>query len=111
MKLILITLVGILGIGLLSGIYPGLEGGKNQAVGGYQRGGRLMSQNGLSIESKNLTKVYSRGNEEIHSVNEVSLRIAKGDFISIIGPSGSGKTTLINLLGCLDNPTSGELYS
>jgi ABC-type lipoprotein export system ATPase subunit len=68
-----------------------------------------MSPNGLSIESKNLTKVYSRGNEEIHSVQEVSLRIAKGDFISIIGPSGSGKTTLINLLGCLDNPTSGEL--
>jgi ABC-type lipoprotein export system ATPase subunit len=68
-----------------------------------------MNQNGLSIETKNLTKVYARGNEEIHSVNEVSLRIAKGDFISIIGPSGSGKTTLINLLGCLDNPTSGEL--
>jgi putative ABC transport system ATP-binding protein len=68
-----------------------------------------MNQNTLSIETKNLTKVYSRGNEEIVPVNEVSLRIAKGDFLSIIGPSGSGKTTLINLLGCLDNPTSGEL--
>ena len=63
-----------------------------------------MNENGLSIETKNLTKVYLRGNEEIHPVNEVFLRIAKGDFISIIGPSGSGKTTLINLLGCLDNP-------
>jgi ABC-type lipoprotein export system ATPase subunit len=43
-------------------------------------------------------------------VNGVSLRIQKGDFISIIGPSGSGKTTLVNLLGCLDNPTSGEIH-
>jgi putative ABC transport system ATP-binding protein len=68
-----------------------------------------MNPNGLSIETKNLTKVYTRGNEKITSVNEVSMQIAKGDFISIIGPSGSGKTTLVNLLGCLDNPTSGEL--
>lgn len=69
-----------------------------------------MNGHGLSLETKNLTKIYSRGTEEIISVNEVSLQIAKGDFLSIIGPSGSGKTTLINLLGCLDNPTSGELY-
>lgn len=69
-----------------------------------------MSRNGISIETQNLTKVYSRGNEEITSVNNISLRIDKGDFVSIIGPSGSGKTTLINLLGCLDNPTSGELF-
>jgi putative ABC transport system ATP-binding protein len=62
------------------------------------------------MEAINLTKVYLRGSEEISAVNNVSLRINKGDFISIIGPSGSGKTTLINLLGCLDNPTSGELF-
>ena len=68
-----------------------------------------MSENVISIEAKNLTKVYFRGSEEIPAVNDVSLRINKGDFISIIGPSGSGKTTLVNLLGCLDNPTSGEL--
>jgi len=68
-----------------------------------------MNQNTLSIETKNLTKIYSRGNEEVISVNAVSLQILKGDFISIIGPSGSGKTTLVNLLGCLDNPTSGEV--
>ncbi len=68
-----------------------------------------MKQNGLMIEAKDLTKVYTRGNEEITSVNNVSFRIDKGDFVSIIGPSGSGKTTLINLLGCLDNPTTGEL--
>jgi putative ABC transport system ATP-binding protein len=69
-----------------------------------------MSQNGFSIETINLIKIYSRGNEEITPVNEVSMQIAKGDFISIIGPSGSGKTTLVNLLGCLDNPTTGELF-
>jgi putative ABC transport system ATP-binding protein len=69
-----------------------------------------MSQNETSIETKNLTKIYHRGIEEITSVNNVSFSIDKGDFVSIIGPSGSGKTTLINLLGCLDNPTAGELY-
>ena len=63
-----------------------------------------------SIEAINLRKVYLRGSEKILAVNDVSLRINTGDFISIIGPSGSGKTTLINLLGCLDNPTSGELH-
>ncbi len=68
-----------------------------------------MSQNLISIEARNLSKVYRRGSEEIPAVNSVSLKIGKGDFISIIGPSGSGKTTLINLLGFLDNPTSGEL--
>jgi len=69
-----------------------------------------MSQNIIAIEAENLIKVYLRGSEKIPAVNDVSLRINKGDFISIIGPSGSGKTTLINLLGCLDNPTSGEIY-
>jgi len=68
-----------------------------------------MSRNGMAIEANDLMKVYSRGSERIPAVNGVSLQIQKGDFISIIGPSGSGKTTLINLLGCLDNPTSGEL--
>jgi putative ABC transport system ATP-binding protein len=69
-----------------------------------------MNQKIISIETKGLTKVYARGNEEVTSVNKVSLQINKGDFVSLIGPSGSGKTTLINLMGCLDNPTSGELY-
>jgi len=68
-----------------------------------------MKQNEISMEAINLTKVYHRGSEEIPAVHDVSLKISKGDFVSFIGPSGSGKTTLINLLGCLDNPTSGEL--
>jgi len=63
----------------------------------------------FSIEAENLRRVYHRGPEEIAAVDDVSLRVEKGSFISIIGPSGSGKTTLINVLGCLDNPTSGRL--
>jgi putative ABC transport system ATP-binding protein len=69
-----------------------------------------MKENGISIATTDLTKVYSRGNEKIISVDNVSFLVNKGDFVSIIGPSGSGKTTLINLLGCLDNPTVGEIY-
>ncbi len=68
-----------------------------------------MSPMGIAIEARNLSKAYSRGYEEVISVNNISFQIDKGDFVSIIGPSGSGKTTLINLLGCLDNPTSGKL--
>jgi putative ABC transport system ATP-binding protein len=69
-----------------------------------------MSQDAVLMEAINLTRVYSRGSEKIPALNDVSLQIKKADFVSIIGPSGSGKTTLVNLLGCLDNPTSGELY-
>jgi putative ABC transport system ATP-binding protein len=69
-----------------------------------------MSEAVVSIAATDLKKIYSRGSEKIPAVNGVSMRIQKGDFISIIGPSGSGKTTLVNLLGCLDNPTSGQLF-
>jgi len=62
-----------------------------------------------SIEAEHLRRIYRRGPEEIAAVDDVSLRIEKGSFTSIVGPSGSGKTTLINVLGCLDNPTSGTL--
>ena len=68
-----------------------------------------MKQDDISMEAINLTKVYHRGSEEVPAVHDVSLKINRGDFVSFIGPSGSGKTTLVNLLGCLDNPTSGEL--
>jgi putative ABC transport system ATP-binding protein len=68
-----------------------------------------MIQHDVSLEAVGLSKVYHRGNEEITAVHDVSLRITRGEFVSVIGPSGSGKTTLVNLLGCLDNPSSGEL--
>ena len=63
----------------------------------------------IALEAKNLTKIYKRGAEEILAVDDISLVIRKGEFVSFIGPSGSGKTTLINILGCLDNATSGSL--
>jgi putative ABC transport system ATP-binding protein len=63
----------------------------------------------FSIEAERLRRVYRRGPEEIAAVDDVSLRVEKGEFLSVTGPSGSGKTTLINVLGCLDNPTSGRL--
>jgi putative ABC transport system ATP-binding protein len=64
---------------------------------------------GAIIEAKDLTKVYRRGREEIHALKNVDFRVSEGEFVSIIGPSGSGKTALLNVLGCLDTPTSGSL--
>jgi putative ABC transport system ATP-binding protein len=62
-----------------------------------------------SIEARSLSKTYFRGSEEVRAVDAVSLRVLPGEFVSFVGSSGSGKTTLLNLLGCLDNPTDGEL--
>jgi len=62
------------------------------------------------IEAKNLTKVYCRSNVEVHALRGVSLKVNRGEFLSIIGPSGSGKTTMMDILGCLSRPTSGSYY-
>jgi putative ABC transport system ATP-binding protein len=61
------------------------------------------------IEVRNLEKVYKRGSEDVRALNGVSFSIEKGEIVTVVGPSGSGKTTLVNVLGCLDNPTRGEL--
>ncbi|MDR2192840.1 MAG: ABC transporter ATP-binding protein [Endomicrobium sp.] len=61
------------------------------------------------IEAANLTKIYKRGSEEVRALDAVSFNIEQGDIAAVTGQSGSGKTTLINILGCLDNPTSGNL--
>lgn len=61
------------------------------------------------ITVRNLIKLYKCGSETIKAVDNISFSVKKGEIISIVGPSGSGKTTLINIMGCLDNPTDGEL--
>lgn len=62
------------------------------------------------IVTKNINKVYGTGAIKVEALKDVNLVINKGDYISIIGPSGSGKSTLMNLIGCLDKPTSGQLF-
>ncbi len=62
------------------------------------------------LVTKNLCKVYGKGETSVNAVNNVSLSISKGEFVSLVGPSGSGKSTLLNLLGALDTPTSGEVF-
>ena len=61
------------------------------------------------IEALNLTKIYNPGGNEVRALDHVTLRIDHGEYVAIIGPSGSGNSTLLNLLGCLDVPTSGRL--
>jgi putative ABC transport system ATP-binding protein len=60
------------------------------------------------VEAYDLTKVYQMGKVEVHALNGVSVKIARCEVLSIMGPSGSGKSTMMNILGCLDRPTSGE---
>src|SRR6266550_2160126 len=71
------------------------------------------------IQIKDVTKLYpakevgsgsGKDNASIHALDHISLHVAEGEWLSIMGPSGSGKSTLVNLIGCLDGPTSGEIW-
>ncbi len=62
------------------------------------------------IDIKNITKTYDMGSVQVQVLRGITLHVKEGEFLSIIGPSGSGKSTLMNMIGCLDTPTTGEYY-
>jgi putative ABC transport system ATP-binding protein len=81
-----------------------------QAVLAEQDLGEQLRQQGIVIRTYDLWKSYVMGSEQIHAVSGVSTEIKRGEYVAIMGPSGSGKSTLMNLIGCLDTPTSGKYF-
>jgi putative ABC transport system ATP-binding protein len=65
---------------------------------------------GIVIRTEALAKVYQMGAEEVHALRGIDVEIRKGEYVAIMGPSGSGKSTLMNLIGCLDSPSSGRYW-
>tara|TARA_E500000081_G_scaffold154101_1_gene190090 strand:+ start:578 stop:1255 length:678 start_codon:yes stop_codon:yes gene_type:complete len=64
----------------------------------------------MIIQTNNIKRVFEVGSETVHALKGINLSVESGEFISIMGPSGSGKTTLMNIIGCLDTPSSGEYF-
>lgn len=62
------------------------------------------------IDIKNMYKIYEMGSEKVHALDGIDIKIHEKEFVAIIGPSGSGKSTLMNMIGCLDSPTSGDYF-
>ena len=72
--------------------------------------GEQLRKDGIVIRTYDLWKTYIMGDQEIHAVSGVDIEISRGEYVAIMGPSGSGKSTLMNLIGCLDTPTTGLYY-
>jgi len=72
--------------------------------------GEQLRRDGVIIRTWDLMKTYVMGDQVINAVNGVDVEIRRGEYVAIMGPSGSGKSTLMNLIGCLDSPTSGLYY-
>lgn len=62
------------------------------------------------VDARDISKVFQMGDVQVHALRGLSIQIAKGEIVAIMGPSGSGKSTLMNIIGCLDRPTSGEYF-
>lgn len=83
-----------------------MNSSSNQAVYGVTGGtGELMAK---LIELKEVKKIYTVGTEDVYALNGIDLEVGPNDYVAIMGPSGSGKSTLMNIIGCLDTPTSGS---
>src|SRR5271170_3008231 len=72
--------------------------------------GEKLKREGIVIRTWDLMKTYVMGDQTIHAVSGIDIEIKKGEYVAIMGPSGSGKSTLMNLIGCLDTPSSGLYY-
>ncbi|MGD8850333.1 MAG: ATP-binding cassette domain-containing protein, partial [Anaerolineales bacterium] len=68
-----------------------------------------MTDEAYLLETRKLTRIYGDG-DEIRALDDVNLKVKKGELLSVMGPSGSGKSTLLNLIGALDQPTTGQVF-